>query len=108
MRSIEKTTKTARFFVENADFLEGREKCEKKDAKKCKKRLTGGVGRGIIGEQMKQNSRSHPAAVGAQRLICSPFSGYLACGVFASRDFLFCRAGPGNGGTLLLATQKIC
>ena len=37
-----------------------------------------------------------PCRNGAQRLICSSFEGTLACGVFASRDFLFCRAGPGN------------
>lgn len=76
MRGVEKTTKSAVLFVENADFLRAGEKARKKIRENFKKRLTQGVSRDIITKQMKQNSRSHPAAEGAQRLICSPL-GYF-------------------------------
>ena len=71
MRDVEKTTECASLFVENADFLDAVEKVQEKNEIFSKKRLTDGGGCGIITKQMKQNSRSHPAANGVQRLICS-------------------------------------
>ena len=62
MRDVEKTTKIASLFVENADFLEKGEKGREKIRENFKKRLTQDERRVIITEQMKQNSRSHPAA----------------------------------------------
>ena len=76
MRVVEKTTKSGILFVENADFLQKREGRIKKPGDFFKKRLTTGASRVIITKQMKQNSRSHPAAEGAQRLIRSPL-GYF-------------------------------
>ena len=40
MRDVEKTTKKAGSFVENADFLKGREKAREKNEENFKKRLT--------------------------------------------------------------------
>ena len=108
MRSVEKTTKCARDFVENADFLDEREKRREKSGEFFKKRLTGVLRRGIITEQMKQNSRSHPAAKGAQWLICSPLGVLWRAECLLRAIFYFAGPYPGIGGTLLLATQKIC
>jgi len=62
MRGVEKTTKTELFFVENADFLEKSEKTRNFFGENSGKRLTDPLRRVIITKQMKQNSRSHPAA----------------------------------------------
>ena len=49
-------------FVENDGFLENDEKAREKTQKNSEKYLTDALRRGIITKQMKQNSRSHPAA----------------------------------------------
>lgn len=108
MRYVEKATKKSRHFVENADFLEKDEKAREKRGEIFKNHLTRRLRCGIITEQMKQNSRSHPAAVGAQRLICSPLGVLWRAECLLRAIFYFAGLAPGIGGTLLLATQRIC
>ena len=69
-----------------------------------RKHLTSDTHRGIIIGQMKQNSRSHPAAKGAQWLICSPFGVLWRAECLLRAIFYFAGLAPGIGGTLLLAT----
>ena len=107
--NIQKCQFSSRIFVRNAP-------CRKTDTKppafllkmpifwksakiakeKFKKHLTYPRGRDIIVGQMKQNFRSHPAAEGAQRLICSHLWGTWRAECLLRAIFYFAEELLGN------------
>ena len=108
MRVVEKTTKSAREFVENADFLQGQENHTKKIREIFKKCLTYAPCRVIITKQMKQNSPFSPCRRRRAAVDTFPLGVFWRAECLLRAIFYFAGQCPGIGGTLLLATQKIC